>query len=113
MRLSTETGPQPRPTPEYRKTESSYAELSLPDAWNRLLAEPTLAPVEMDRVDGEAGALHHCAAAFRAPGTLGRMAGNIADIHVMQTFGVADGLGAFQRGHGGGRKVLQKVFGME
>src|ERR1035441_6920432 len=67
----------------------------------------------MHRFNGEAGALYHDAATFRAPGTLGRMAGNVADVHVIETFGVADSLGAFQRRQGRGRKVLQQVLGME
>ena len=85
----------------------------LPNAWDGLAAEPALAPVEMHRPNGEAGALHHHAPAFRAPGTLGRMAGNIADINVVQTLRIADGLGALQRRHRRGRKVLQQVLGME
>src|ERR1019366_2311952 len=113
MSVPSEGRPKPRTTRRYRKAESSYARLPFPNARDGLLAEPALALVEVQRSNGEAGALYHDAAAFRAPGTLGRMAGNIADIYVMQTFGVADGLGAFERWQGGGRKVLQQVLGME
>src|ERR1022692_2064192 len=69
----------------------------VPHSWDDLLAELTLAPVEMHRSDREAGALYHDAAAFRAPCVLGRMSGNVADVYVVQTFGVANSLGAFQR----------------
>src|ERR1017187_6918408 len=97
MLLPPEGGRPPRTPRRYRKSESSYAARPIPNPRDDLLGELTLAPVEMHRFNGEAGALCHDAAAFRAPGTLGRMAGNVADIHVPETLGVADGLGAFQR----------------
>src|ERR1017187_6259273 len=113
MSVPSEGRPKPRTTRRYLKAESSYARSPFPDAWDGLLAEPALAPLEVQRSNGEAGALYHDAAAFRAPGILGRMAGNITDIYVIETLGVADGLGAFEGWQRGGRKVLQQVLGME
>src|ERR1035441_10624508 len=113
MSVPSEGRPKPRTTRRYLKAESSYARSPLPDAWDGLLAEAALALVEVQRSNGEAGALYHDAAAFRAPGILGRMAGNIADIYVMETLGVADGLGAFERRNRRDRKVLQQVLGMK
>ena len=78
-----------------------------------MLAELTLAPVEVNGPHRETGALHHDAAALGAVRALGRMAGNVADVNVVQAFGVADGFGALEGGHGGRREVLEKILGME
>ena len=61
----------------------------------------------------EAGALHHHAAALGAVSALGRMAGNVADVNVVQAFGVADGFGALEGRDGRRRKVLEEILRME
>jgi hypothetical protein len=80
-----------------------------------MLTEPALAPVQSAsaRIVKPARSTttrRH----FGQQRILGRVTGSdVTDVYVIQTLGVADGLGAFQRRQGSGRKVLQQVLGME
>src|ERR1700690_3011804 len=67
---------------------------ALPDAGYGLVAEAAAAFFYVECSDGEACPLDDFAAAARAVGALGGMAGNVSDVNVVQAFGVGGGLGA-------------------
>src|SRR5208283_3886354 len=84
-----------------------------PDAGYGLVAEPAIALYDVDGSDGVAHAFDHFAAAARAVGVLGGMAGNVSDVDVVQALGVGGGLGAIEGRDRSRRQILQQVLGME
>ena len=87
--------------------------LGSPHSGDGLLAVLAFVVVDVHRADGVPGTFHDNLAAFGAIGILRGVARHIADVHVVKTLGVGDGFGALERFHRRGRKVLEKVFGME
>src|SRR5271157_5724261 len=84
-----------------------------PDSRNHRVAELALTVVEINAGDRVAGAVHHFFAVMRAVGALRRVPGHVADVHVVESLGVGNGLGALQRLNGRGRQVLEQILGME
>src|SRR5208337_346152 len=98
---------------EFFAQQEGHRCLRSPHAGDGLLAVLAFVVVDVHRADGVAGAFHNNLVALGAIGILGGVARHIADVHVVKTLGIGDGLGALERLDRRGRKVLQKIFGME
>jgi hypothetical protein len=89
------------------------SKLHPPHAGDGLLAVLAFAVVDMYRAHGVPGAFHNNLVALGTIGILGRVAGDIADVHVVKALCVGNRFGALEGFYRRGREVLEKVFGME
>jgi len=86
----------------------------VPDTGDGMLAERTRAVFADEQLaGGKADALHKHFAALRAESVLRGMAGDVADVDVMQALGVSNRFCPFQCRHRRDGQVLQQIFGMK
>src|SRR5512146_2483610 len=86
----------------------------MPDAGDGMPADWAGAVfANQNRTSRKATALDQLLAALRAVSVLSGMPRHVADVDVVQSLGIGNGLGALQRGHRCNGQILEQVIGME